>query len=322
MMLLVILLLRLLMAMLSATFTQTRLAATLEWRVQFARYMLEIELVAGWLGQDTNGGEPVDHANGEGPKVWSWTFRQYDADNDASAADPRGTHAPQSSAVNDSTVSAAAQKVDGAGNVVYQQADTQGGSKPGSEEARAQFPGQRVPSTNAAQAQPSTSATCAPSIKVTLPLSASGLGDTPASMNKSTSPQAVTVATEHAPSTRTPIVTPPKRSSTEAPSTRGESESRAALLSQRRLQRAQERSSQRSPPPGERAVQRSPPPAEVTAQRSPPPGEREKAGTKAGPRPTPRSAAKSTPRSIAKSTPRTAPNAPGQPSQAEQRYSA
>jgi hypothetical protein len=55
-----ILLLRLFMAMLSATYNAARQAAQLEWRLQFARYVIRAELMhPRWLG-DTECGEMID----------------------------------------------------------------------------------------------------------------------------------------------------------------------------------------------------------------------------------------------------------------------
>ena len=81
MLLLVMLLLRLLMAMLSATFNEVKKDATLEWRRQFARYVLELESFYQRLGGETNAGEKIGDR-------WIWSFREQAAEA-SEVADPR-----------------------------------------------------------------------------------------------------------------------------------------------------------------------------------------------------------------------------------------
>jgi len=74
MLLLVILLLRMLMAMLTATFAAVRALATLQFRLQFARHVLELELVAELIGVPTHSGERFG-------SEWFHVFKAYtDAD--------------------------------------------------------------------------------------------------------------------------------------------------------------------------------------------------------------------------------------------------
>ena len=65
-----LLLLRLLMAMLSATFAAMRQEATLEWRLSFARHVLQHELTAMRAGKPTHAGERVGDE-------WVHIFRSY-----------------------------------------------------------------------------------------------------------------------------------------------------------------------------------------------------------------------------------------------------
>ena len=92
MLLLVILLLRLLMAMLSATFQEVRQAATLQWRLQFARFVLELESVWQRLGGCSNAGVYL------GPEAgWTWAFRVVEENGEGGGGagqrqDPRQRH--------------------------------------------------------------------------------------------------------------------------------------------------------------------------------------------------------------------------------------
>ena len=89
MLLLVILLLRLLMALLSATFADVRRASELEWRLQFARHVLQLELVVGMWGGATSSGSLQE--DGE----YSHVFKAYtdvgDDDGDDGGGDDDGS---------------------------------------------------------------------------------------------------------------------------------------------------------------------------------------------------------------------------------------
>ena len=69
--LLVILLLRMLMAMLTATFAGVRQAMTLEWRIQFCRLVAQYELIAMRTGVETAAGKRIGQS-------WCYEFETYD----------------------------------------------------------------------------------------------------------------------------------------------------------------------------------------------------------------------------------------------------
>ncbi len=79
MLLLVILLLRMLMAMLTATFAAVRTQSELEWRLQFGRHVLELQLIAETFGVMTHSGMRF----ADGPDSdWFHVFRAYTEDDD------------------------------------------------------------------------------------------------------------------------------------------------------------------------------------------------------------------------------------------------
>jgi len=87
MLFLVILLLRILMAMLSATYAQVRINSELEWRLQYGRHILHLQLMAKSLGLSTNSGELIDG-------MWAHVFRAhtpYSNDDDDDDDAPLGT---------------------------------------------------------------------------------------------------------------------------------------------------------------------------------------------------------------------------------------
>jgi len=92
MLFLVILLLRILMAMLSATYAQVRINSELEWRLQYGRHILHLQLMAKSLGLSTNSGELIDG-------MWAHVFRAHtpysndddDDDDDAPLGTPEAS---------------------------------------------------------------------------------------------------------------------------------------------------------------------------------------------------------------------------------------
>jgi len=107
MLLLVILLLRMLMAMLTATFNLVKQKAELEWRVQFARHILQLELIAMRLGFNTWSGEQIG-------AEWFYTFRAYrDIDDEKKSGDKaqeRRTSAVPKETLHNPLTSASSQK--------------------------------------------------------------------------------------------------------------------------------------------------------------------------------------------------------------------